>query len=163
MPSFDIVSELDMMEVDNAVNQAAKEIGQRFDFRGGKSELQLEKEQKRIKIIADDEMKLRSIHQILQTKLAKRDLDLRCLDYGQEEEASGGVIRQFISLKAGISKEDAKTITKQIKDSNLKVQAQIQGEQVRVTGKKIDDLQAVIAHLKEASLKIAVQFVNMRS
>lgn len=163
MPSFDIVSELDLMEVDNAVNQASKEIGQRFDFRGGQSEIALEKDQNRIKIVADDDMKLRSIHQILQTKLAKRELDLRCLDFGQEEAASGGIIRQFVSLQAGISKENAKIITKEIKESKLKVQAQIQGEQVRVTGKKIDDLQSVMSHLKQASLKIPVQFINMRS
>ncbi len=163
MPSFDIVSDLDMMEVDNAVNQAAKEIGNRFDFRGGKSELSLEKEAKKIKIVADDDMKLRSIHQILETKLAKRDLDLRCLNYGKEEQASGNIIRQMVELKAGITKEEAKVITKEIKESKLKVQSQIQGEQVRVTGKKIDDLQAVMSMLKSADLKFPVQFINMRS
>jgi len=163
MPSFDVVSELDLMEVDNAVNQAAKEIGQRFDFKGGKSEITLEKEAKRIKIMADDEMKLRSIHQILQTKMAKRDLDLRGLTYGKEEQASGGIIRQSIELKAGISREEAKKITKQVKDSGLKLSTEIQGEQVRVIGKKLDDLQAMMTNLRSAELEFPVHFINMRS
>ena len=145
------------------MNQASKEIGNRFDFKGGKSEITLEKEGKKIKIIADDEMKLRSIHQILETKMAKRAVDLRCLHYGDEEAATGNIIRQGIDLKAGITKEEAKAITKEIKESKLKVQSQIQGEQVRVTGKKIDDLQEVMSLLKTATLKFPVQFINMRS
>ena len=163
MPSFDIVSELDLMEVDNAVNQAKREIGQRFDFRGGKSDISLEKEAKRIKIMADDDMKLRAIHQIIETKMAKRDLDMRCLEYGQEETASGNMIRQMVTLKNGIEKEEAKKITKAIKETKLKVQAQVQDDQVRVTAKKIDDLQSVISHLKGMDLPFPIQFVNMRS
>lgn len=162
MPSFDIVSDLDMQEVDNAVNQTAKEISQRFDFRGGKSDITLEKEAKKIKVTADDDFKLRSIHQILEGKLAKRGVDLRALKYGKEESGSGGILRQTIDLKSGIDKEEAKEVMKAIKDSKLKVQAQIQDEQVRVTSKSIDDLQATIAMLRSADLKFPVQFTNMR-
>lgn len=163
MPSFDIVNELNLMEVENAVNQTQKEIAQRFDFKGGKSDLEFDKAGKKLKIIADDDMKLRSIHQILESKLAKRGLDLRCLKYEKEEPASGNVIRQMVSLKSGIDKEDAKEITKAIKDSKLKVQAQIQDEQVRVTSKSIDELQATIQFLRSQELKTPVQFINMRS
>lgn len=162
MPSFDIVSDLDLQEVDNAVNQAQKEIAQRFDFRGGKSEIELEKDAKKIKIIADDDMKLRSIHQILEGKLAKRGVDLRGLKYGKEESGSGGIIRQEIELKSGLDKEEAKEVTKAIKDAKLKVQAQVQDEQVRVTSKSIDELQEAITLLRNSGLKFPVQFINMR-
>jgi uncharacterized protein YajQ (UPF0234 family) len=163
MPSFDVVSEIDLQEVDNAVNQAVKEISTRFDFRGGKSTVELDKENKVIKITADDEMKLRAIHQILEGKFAKRDIDCRALKYGDEEAGSGNIIRQSVSLISGLSKEDAKKVTKTIKDTKLKVQAQIQDEQVRVTAKKIDDLQAVISALKGSNLGLPLQYVNMRS
>lgn len=163
MPSFDIVSELDMQEVDNAVNMAQKEIAQRFDFRGGKSSIELDKTAKKLKILADDDMKLRSIHQIVESKLAKREVDLRGLKYGKEESGSGGIIRQEIDLKAGLDKEEAKEITKLIKESKVKVQAQIQDEQVRVTSKSIDELQAAISVLKKGELKFPLQYINMRS
>lgn len=163
MPSFDVVSELDMMEVENAVNQTVKEIATRFDFRGGKSELSLEKEEKKVKILADDELKLRSIHQIFESKMAKRGIDLKSVKYGKEEAATGNMIRQYLELKSGLGKEEAKEVTKLIKDAKLKVQSQVQDEQVRVTSKSIDELQAVIKLLKGASLKFPVQFVNMRS
>ena len=163
MPSFDIVSELDMQEVDNAVNMAQKEIAQRFDFRGGKSSIELDKTAKKIKILADDDMKLRSIHQIVESKLAKRGVDLRGLKYGKEESGSGGIIRQEIDLKAGLDKEEAKEITKLIKESKVKVQAQIQDEQVRVTSKSIDELQAAMSVLKKGELKFPLQYINMRS
>jgi uncharacterized protein YajQ (UPF0234 family) len=162
VPSFDVVSEVDLQEIDNAVTQVQKEIAQRFDFRGGKSELTLDKPTKKIKVIADDELKLRSIHQILEIKMAKRGVDLRVLKYGKEEAASGGIIRQMIELKAGLDKEDAKIVIKAIKDSQLKVQAQIQDEQVRVTGKNIDDLQGTIQFLKGKELTFPIQFINMR-
>ncbi len=163
MPAFDIVSEVDMQEVDNAVNQASKEISNRFDFKGSKSTLEFDKEKKEIKILADDDMKLRSIHQVLGQKLIKRSVDLSCLEYGSEDEVSGSMLRQVVKLKQGLEKPDAKKIVKLIKDSKLKVQAQIQDEQVRVTGKKIDDLQSVIATLKSSDLQLPLQFINMRS
>ncbi len=164
MASFDIASEVDIQEVDNAVNQVVKEVESRFDFRGGKSKVELDKAKKIIKILADDELKLRSIHQLLEQKFVKRSLDLRWLDYGKEDTASGNVIRQEVSLKNGVSKEEAKKITKVIKDSGIKVTAAIQDEQVRVTGKKIDDLQAVIQLLRgNPEIGIPLQFINMRS
>jgi uncharacterized protein YajQ (UPF0234 family) len=162
MPSFDIVSELDLMEVENAVNQSAKEIEQRFDFRGGKSSIELDKGAKKIKIMADDELKLRGIHQILQQKLAKRNIDLRGLKYNQEEQASGSMLRQFIDLKAALEKEEMKEVNKLIKDSKLKVTTETQGDQLRVTSKSIDDLQAVMSLLKGKELSFPVQFINMR-
>lgn len=164
MASFDIVNELNVQEVDNAVNMTAKEIGSRFDFRGGKSEIEFDKTKKEIKIIADDDLKLRSIHQLLEQKLAKRGIDLRLLDYGKEIDAGSNLIRQIVTLKNGIDKEEAKKITKLIKDANLKVQAQIQDEQIRVTSKKIDDLQATIQFLRGSSeIGLPLQFINMRS
>ncbi|MCB9228126.1 MAG: YajQ family cyclic di-GMP-binding protein [Deltaproteobacteria bacterium] len=163
MPSFDIVCEINIQEVDNAINQASREIMTRFDFRGGKSSVDLDKANKLIKIVADDMMKLRSIHQMIESKIAKRGLDCRILQYGKEEEGSGQIIRQQISLKSGISKEEAGKITKFIKNTKLKVQAQIQDDQVRITAKKIDDLQSVISGLKQAELGLPLQFVNMRS
>ncbi len=163
MPSFDIVSEIDMQEIDNAVNQAFKEITQRFDFRGSKSTIELDKTAKKIKILADDDMKLRAIHQVLGVKFAKRGLDQRCMKYGKEEVATGSAIRQIIDIKAGLEKEEAKEVAKLVRDSKLKVQPEVQGEQVRVTGKKIDDLQEVIALLRNAQLKFPLQFINMRS
>ena len=162
MPSFDIVSEISMQEVDNAVNQVTKEIATRFDFKGSKSTLTLDKNEKKIKIVADDEFKMRSLHMILEQKIAKRSVDLRALDFGKEEQF-GLVIRQEIGLKSGIEQETAKKIMKVIKDSKLKVQAQIQDEQVRVTGKKIDDLQAVMKLLRETEVGLPLQFINMRS
>ena len=162
MPSFDIVNEVDLQEVDNAVTQVQKEIAQRFDFRGGKSELSLDKPTKKIKIIADDDMKLRSIHQILESKLAKRNVDLRILKYGKEEAGSGGVIRQMVDLKAGLDKDDAKIVIKAIEESGIKVQAQIQDDQVRVTSKSIDELQTTISYLKGKELSFPIQFINMR-
>lgn len=162
MPSFDIVSDIEMQEVDNAVNQTQKEIAQRFDFRGGKSSIDFDRTQKKIKITADDELKLRALHQILEQKMAKRSVDMRCLKYGKEEPAAGGIIRQEAELKVGISQDEAKAINKMIKDSKLKVQSQIQDDQIRVTGKKIDDLQSVIQVLKAGQFNIPLQFINMR-
>lgn len=164
MPSFDIVSEIDLQEIDNAVNQASKEIGNRFDFRGGKSKIELDKDAKRVTIVADDDLKLRSIVQIFELRLTKRGVDIRFLDYGEAEEVGGKVLKQLVTLRNGIDKENAKKITKFIKAANLKVQAQVQDEQVRVTGKKIDDLQEVIQKIKsDSSLGLPLQFVNMRS
>ncbi len=162
MPSFDIVSELDIMEVENAINQTAKEIEQRFDFRGGKSSIELDKTAKKIKIMADDDMKLRAIHQVMQQKMAKRDIDLRGLKFNPEESASGNMLRQFVDLKAAMEKEEMKEITKLLKDSKLKVTSEIQGDQLRVTSKSIDELQAVMAMLRGKELKFPLQFINMR-
>ena len=164
MPSLDIVSEIDMQEVDNAVNQARKEIEQRYDFKGSKSEINLEKEKEKegITVLADDDYKLKAIIDILQTKFIKRGISIKSLDYGKAEAASGSMVRQVIKLKNGIPTEKAKEIIKIIKDTKLKVQSQIQEEQVRVTGKNIDDLQEIIALLKGKDLDIPLQFENFR-
>lgn len=158
--SFDIVSKIEMQEVDNAVNQAQKELTTRFDFKGSKSAIELEDE--RIVIVSDDEYKLLSVYDILQSKCVKRGISLKALKPGSVESASGGTVRQVISLEQGISQDIAKNISKTIRDSKLKVQVSIQGDQVRVTGKNRDDLQAVISHLKDADIAVPLQFVNYR-
>ncbi len=162
MPSFDIVSKVDLQEVDNAVNQAIKEIQQRYDFKGSKSEIRWDKKEE-VTVVGDDDNKLRSVIDILQTKLVKRGVSLKSLDYGKVEAASGDLRRQVIKIVQGIPAEKAKEITKIIKELKVKVQSQIQEEQVRVTGKKIDDLQEVIQTLKGKDLDINLQYVNMRS
>lgn len=161
MPSFDIVSKVDLQEVDNAVNQAIKEISQRYDFKGTVNELGLEKDS--LKILAADDYKLEAIKDILIGKLVRRGLSPKCFDYGKAEPASGGAVRVRVAIIQGISKEKGKEIVKQIKDTKLKVQAQIMEDQVRVSGKKIDDLQEVMSFLKEKDLGIELQFENMRS
>jgi cyclic-di-GMP-binding protein len=138
-----------------------KEIGQRYDFKGSKSEVTLEKDS--IKVLADDDFKLKAIIDILQSKFVKRNISPKALQYGKAEEASGSMVRQIITLQAGIPKEKAKEIGAIIKETKLKVQSQIQDDQVRVTGKNIDDLQEVIRVLKAKDLDIDMQFVNFRS
>ncbi|MBI5560411.1 MAG: YajQ family cyclic di-GMP-binding protein [Deltaproteobacteria bacterium] len=161
MPSFDIVSKVDIQEVDNAVNQAIKEMSQRYDFRGSKSEIKWEKKED-ITIIADDDYKLKSVTEILNTKLAKRGVSLKALEYGKAEDAAGGLKRQVIKILQGIPQDKAKEISKCIKELKLKVETHIQGDQLRVSGKKIDDLQAVITALKEKDMDVNLQCVNMR-
>lgn len=160
--SFDIVSEVDFQEVDNAINQALKEIHQRYDFKGSKSEITFNKKEKLLNVISDDEFKIKSVVDILQNKLIKRGISIKALKYGNVEPASGGTVRQEIKLQQGIEKDDARKIVKIIKDSKLKVQAAIQDEQVRVTGKVKDDLQSVMKMLKESELEFAFQFTNYR-
>lgn len=161
MPSFDIVSKVDMQEVDNAVNQTVKEISQRYDFKGSKSEISQEKDS--IKVLADDDFKLKAVIDILQSKFLKRGISIKALQYGKAENASGGMVRQIITIQQGVSKEKGKEVIAAIKETKLKVQAQIMEDQVRVTGKNIDDLQEVIAMLKGKDLDIEMQFINFRS
>ncbi|MDD4600868.1 hypothetical protein SDC9_27525 [bioreactor metagenome] len=159
--SFDIVSEVEMQEVDNAINQTSKEINQRFDFRGSKASVELNGEE--IKVIADDDFKLKSVIDILQTKIIKRGISLKNLEYGKIEPAAQSTVRQTVTIKKGISKEKGKDVVAAVKASKLKVQAQFMDDQVRVSGKNRDDLQAVIAHLKQSDFDIELQFVNFRS
>ena len=159
-PSFDIVSELDMQELDNAVNQAVKELTSRFDFKGSKSSI--ERKEADITLTSDSEGKLKSVVDILESKLIKRGLSIKALEYGKIEPASGGTVRQQVKVKQGIDQDNAKKIVKLIKDSKIKVQAAVQGDQVRVTGKSRDDLQAVIALLRGADLPVDLQFKNYR-
>ena len=161
MPSFDVVFKVDMQEIDNAVNMARKEIGQRFDFKGTHNEIDLDKDS--ILILAADDYKLTAVIDILRSKLARRSVSPTCLDFGKKEPASHGAIRQRITLLQGIDQERARDIVRTIKESKLKIQAQIMDDQVRISGKKIDDLQTVIQLLKEKDFGIDLQFVNMRS
>jgi uncharacterized protein YajQ (UPF0234 family) len=162
MPSFDIVSKLDLQEVDNAVNIAKKELLTRFDFKGSKSSIELSKDE--IVLASDDEYKLGQLKDILESKITRRGISLLSLDYQKLEDATLGTVRQRIKLKQGVDKDNGKKIIQVIKDSKLKVQAQIMDEQVRVTGKKIDDLQEVIQMLKmQSSIQLPLQFVNMRA
>ncbi len=160
--SFDIVSEVDLQEVDNAINQALKEIQQRYDFKGSKSSIELNKKENKISIHSDDEFKLKSVIDILQNKMIKRGISVKAMSFGSVERASGASVRQEVKLQKGIEKDDAKLIVKIIKDSKLKVQASIQDEQVRVSGKSKDDLQEVMSLLKEKDLSFAFQFTNYR-
>ena len=160
--SFDIVSKMDLQEVDNAVNQAVKEIQNRFDFRGSKTQITLSKEKKEITIISDDEFRLKMVLDILGSKLIKRGISSNALDFGKVEPATGLSVRQVAKLVEGLVQEKAKEIVKMIKDTSLKVNATIQGEQVRVVGKSKDDLQAVMVHLKANYTKVPLQFTNYK-
>jgi uncharacterized protein YajQ (UPF0234 family) len=159
--SFDIVSKIDMSEVTNAVTQAMKEISQRFDFKGSKSNISQEKDA--LVIISDDEYKLKSVVDILQNKLVKRGVPIKNVSYGKVEAALAGTVRQRLTLQQGIPTDKAKEIVKAIKDSKIKVQASIQADQVRVSGKSRDDLQDVIQLLKGKEFGIELQFDNYRS
>ncbi|OIN97265.1 YajQ family cyclic di-GMP-binding protein [Candidatus Desantisbacteria bacterium CG1_02_38_46] len=160
--SFDIVSVLNMQEVDNAVNQTMKEILQRFDFRGSKSQITLDKDKKIVTLISDDESKLKSVVDILQTKLVKRGISLKALVYGKVEPALGSMVRQVVTLQQGISQEKAKDITKLIRDTGLKLRTQIQGDEIRVFSKSKDDLQTTIGMLREKDFGVPLQFANYR-
>lgn len=160
--SFDVVSEIDFQEVDNAVNQASKEIQQRYDLKDSKTELTLNKNDKVILFNSKDDYSLKAAYDILQTKFLKRQLSLKSMSPEEPEPASGGRLRQTINLQSGISKENGKKITKLIKDLGLKVNAQMMDEKVRVQGAKLDDLQAVMAAIKSADLDFPAQFVNYK-
>ena len=160
--SFDIVSRVDLQEVSNAVQQAVKEIGQRFDFKGSKTSLELDKDKSEIGIISDDEYKLKSVIEILKNKLVKRNVPLKTLLFGKIEKAAGETLRQTLTLQQGISTERAKEIVKLIKDTKIKAQAEIQKDQVRVRAKKIDDLQSLMAMLKSKEFDFNIEFINYR-
>src|SRR5512132_2631157 len=161
MPSFDIVSELDLMEVENAFNQARKELAQRFDFKGTSTDLGRDKEGS-ILLKANSEGRAEAAYGVLLEKLAKRGVPLEGLDPQKLEPAAGGHVRQLVKLKKGIKQEDAKKIVALLKESGLKVQAAIQGEAVRVSGKKKDDLQAAMQAVRGAKLGVPLQFQNFR-
>ena len=159
--SFDIVSKTDYAEITNALNQTTKEISQRFDFKGSAASVELQ--QKDLMLAAEDETKLRNMNDILQGKLVKRGISLKALDYQKIEPAAGGTVRQLVKIQQGIPIEKAKEVVKFIKDSKLKVQASIQGETVRISGKDRDTLQDVIAKLKAKDFGIDMQFDNYRT
>jgi cyclic-di-GMP-binding protein len=159
MPSFDVVSEVDMHEVTNAVDQANREVGTRFDFKGSDSRFEVEGEV--IKLSTQSDFQLKQMMDVLTSKLARREVDVGCLDVA-EPELAGQEARQKVTLRQGIDKDLARKIVKRIKDGKHKVQAAVQGDQVRVTGKKRDDLQAVMADLRQAELGLPLQFTNFR-
>ncbi|MHB1682478.1 MAG: YajQ family cyclic di-GMP-binding protein [Bacilli bacterium] len=158
--SFDVVSKTDLQEVANAVHQAQKEMETRFDFKGSKSEISLRDDE--LLIVSDDEFKLSNVVDIIQTKLIKRNVSLKSLDYGAVEAAAQGTVRQTVKIKQGLDQELAREIVRVIKDAKLKVQVSVQGDQVRVTGKSRDDLQTVIQTLRERDFPADLQFVNYR-
>jgi hypothetical protein len=161
MPSFDIVSEINTQEIDNAVNQATKELGNRYDLRGGNCEIIWEKET--ITLKANDEMKINAVRDILQSKLHKRGVEISAVKFEKPEPIGGMMLKQVGKILQGIDKEKAKEIVKSIKDSKMKVQAQIMDEQVRVTSKSIDELQSTISHCRAQKFGIPLQYTNMRS
>jgi cyclic-di-GMP-binding protein len=162
MASFDIVSRIDLQEVDNAVNISKKAILARYDFRGSKTEISLDKKDKKIHVTTEDDMKMRAVQDTLIENLVKRKVDRRCLEPKANEMAAQGMIKREIAIREGVDADHARNIVKMIKDKKLKVQAAIQDQQVRVTGKNIDDLQSVIQMVRAANLPIPLQFVNMQ-
>ncbi len=158
--SFDIVSKPNLQELENAIQMAMKEIVNRFDFKGSISKIS--KEGEAINLVSEDEFKLKNVVSVLQDKLAKRQVSIKFFEFGKVEEALGGTVKQTAKIKIGIPQEKAKEIVKQIKAIGLKVQAQIQGDQVRVSGKKLDDLQAVIQKLRALDFGLPLQFANYR-
>jgi hypothetical protein len=163
MPSFDIVSKVDLQEIDNAINNTKKELQGRYDFRNTKTTLELNKKGGGVTLHTEDEMKVRALREMLATHLAKRKVDPRALEYGEVQPALGSTVKVEIKIHQGVPSDTAREIVRMIKDTKLKVQAAIQDDQVRVTGKKIDDLQTVIKMLRESAIRIPLQFVNMKS
>jgi hypothetical protein len=163
MPSFDIVSQVDLQEIDNAINNTRKELQGRYDFRNTKTTIELNKKDGVVTLHTEDEMKVRALREMLAVHLAKRKVDPRALEYGEVQPALGSTVKVEIKIHQGVPSDTAREIVKMIKETKLKVQAAIQDDQVRVSGKKIDDLQAVIKMLRESAIKIPLQFVNMKS
>ena len=163
MASFDIVSKVDAQTLDNAINTAKKEILNRYDFRDTKGTIDLDKKTSTIHIVTENEMRMKSIIDVVITRMVKQGLDAKSLDLSSEPYASGSMVKQDIKVKEGVDKEAAKKMVKDIKDMNLKVQAAIMDDQVRVSGKKLDELQAVIARLRQKDYGLPLQFTNMKS
>ncbi len=160
--SFDVVSKVDLQEVSNAVQQASKEIATRFDFRGSASKIELREKELELILTSDDEHKMKSVVDILETKLVRRGVAVKAIEFGRVEPAAGGTVRQVAKIQQGIPSEKAKEIVKAIKDRKLKVQASIQSDQVRVSGRAKDELQTAIALLKERDFGLPLQFTNYR-
>ena len=160
MPSMDVVSKTDLTEVDNAVQGAMREIGTRFDFKGSKSSI--ERVDDTLVVIADDDLKLKQVEELIRGYLARRKVDGKAFDFGKPEKATGNTLRQVVKIKQGVDREAAQKITKAVKTSKLKVQVAIQGDELRVSGKKRDDLQATIALIKDLKIELPLQFVNFR-
>jgi len=162
MPSFDIVCQVNMQEIDNAVNSVLRELTNRYDFKGAVFSINIDNKENKINISAEDEYKLKQIGDALKVYCTKRGIDVKALEFEKEEKASGKTLKQTVKIKQGIDQDSAKKIVKQIKDKKLKVQASIRGDEVRVEGKKRDDLQEVIAEIKSMNVGIPLQFINFR-
>ena len=162
MPSFDVVNNVDMQEMSNAINNAKKELLQRYDFRGSNTEIELDADGKTITASTEDEMKIEALRDVVIAHAVRRKLDIACLHFGEPQAAGGKTLRLEVAIKDGIDRDIARKITKDVKDSKIKVQVAIQGEEMRVTGKKRDDLQEVIAFLKGNDYGIPLQYINMR-
>ena len=163
MPSFDIVSKVDAQALDNAVNVTSRELANRFDFKGSHLVIELNKKDFKINIETDDEMKMRQLCDVLMSRAMKQGIEPQAFDFSKEPQQSGKVMKKEVTVKNGLAQDDAKKVTKLIKDSGMKIQAQIMDDLIRVTGKKIDDLQAVIQLCKSSNLGFPLQYVNMRS
>lgn len=162
MPSFDIVSKVDLQTLDNVMNVVKKEIANRYDFRGSKTELEFDKKTKTLHILTENEMRIEAVEDVLRSRMIKQNLDPMALDFGKQQYASGQLLKKDIRIKEGIDKETSKKITKHIKDLKLKVEAQMMDDQLRVTSKKIDELQAVMGSLRTANMEIPLQFTNFK-
>ena len=160
MPSFDIVSKLDLAEVDNALHGIAREIGTRYDFKDSKSSVT--RQEGALTVMADDELKLKQLHELIKVHMTRRKVDAGALEFKPAEKASGNMLRQTVALRQGVDRELAKRLAREVKDSRIKVQVSIQGDELRVSGKKRDDLQAVIALLRGLKIEQPLQYVNFR-
>jgi uncharacterized protein YajQ (UPF0234 family) len=163
MPSFDIVSKIEIQRLDNAINAASKELSTRFDFHNSKTEVELDKKEMLIHVLTENDMRMKTIEGVIISRMVKQALEPGALDFGKELYASGNMVKKDIKVKQGIDKDTARKIVKIIKETGMKVQASIMDEQVRVTGKKIDDLQQVIAVIKKSSLELPLQYENFRN
>lgn len=163
MPSFDVVNKVDLQTLDNAINTAKREITTRFDFKGSKTEIELDKKTMVINILTENELRMQSVIRVIIERMVKQGIDPKSLDQGEAEYASGNMVRKDVKVKQGIDKEVSKKMMKEIKDSKLKVQASIMDEQLRVTSKSIDELQRIIALLRGKDWGIPLQFTNMKS
>ncbi|MEI6985450.1 MAG: YajQ family cyclic di-GMP-binding protein [Rhodospirillaceae bacterium] len=160
MPTFDVVSKTDVNEVENALDGVRREVAQRFDFKGAKCSI--DRTENIVTILADDELKLKQMHELLRVHLTRRKLDVGALEFGRVEKAAGNSVRQEVTVRQGVDKDMAKQIVKAVKDSKLKVQVAIQGDELRVTAKKIDDLQAAIRLIRELKIEQPLQYLNFR-
>jgi uncharacterized protein YajQ (UPF0234 family) len=163
MPSFDIVSKIEIQRLDNAINAASRELSTRFDFHNSKTEVELDKKEMVIHVLTENDMRMKTIEGIIISRMVKQALEPSCLDFGKELYASGNMVKKDIKVKQGIDKDTARKIVKIIKESGMKVQASIMDEQVRVTGKKIDDLQQIISVVKKSGLDLPLQYENFRN
>lgn len=163
MPSIDIVSKVDLQELDNAINNTKKEVMNRYDFRGSRTEINFDRKEKTISLVTDDEMKMEALREMMLDKVIKRKLDLRCLDFGDVLPTAHGAVKRTVKVKEGIERELAQKIVKLVKESKIKVQASILGDEVRLISKQIDDIRAVMAMLNGAGLEAPLQYVNPKS